>query len=122
MTAAKKAYNRKVLKETEGMSKEEKQNYIFIEEMIKKFEKLSRELESELFPELSDEYYDSNSDSAMRRRGESPMSAEYTIKVNERRAKLGFKPLGKNGLPVDSTSQYCKDLITSKRKYTPNIS
>lgn len=119
MTAAKKAYNKKVLKETEGMTQKDKQNYMFVEEMVQKFEKLARELEFELFPEIYDMQGDSISDANMRRQGKSPMNAEYTEKVNEKRRRLGFLPLGENGLPVDSALQYCKDLIIGTRKYAP---
>ena len=119
MTATKKAYNKKVSKETEGMSQEEKQNYMFVEEMIQRFENLARELENELFPERYNMIGDSTHDSKMRMQGKNPMSAEYTKKVNERRKKLGFQPLGKDGAPVDYTMEYCKDLLTKKIRYAP---
>ncbi len=88
MTAAKKAYNKKVLKETEGMTQEDKQNYMFVEEMVQKFEKLARELEFELFPEIYDMQGDSISDANMRRQGKSPMNAEYTGQENMHQKKL----------------------------------
>ncbi len=44
MTAAKKAYKRKVAAETANMTEEEKQKYMAAEEMTQKFEKLVREL------------------------------------------------------------------------------
>ena len=122
MTAAKKAYNKKVARETDGMSQEEKEHYLFVEKMIDRFENLVRELGIELFPEIYDRTGDSIRDSQMRQLGKNPMSPEYTEKVNERRKKLGFRPLGANGLPVDhgATIQYCEDLITGKIKYKPN--
>jgi len=120
MQAAKKAYSRKMLKETEGMTTEEKKNYVLVEEMIGKFEDLARELENKLFPERYDMVSDSIQDSKMRKQGKNPMSAAYTEKVNTRRQKLGFMSLGKDGLPVDSTMDYCKDLITKRAKYNPN--
>ncbi len=115
MNAAKKAYNRKILKETEGMSPEEKKKYMLAEEKKKELEKRARDLEFQLFPENYDQVYDSLSDSKMRQQGKNPMSAEYIAKVNECRAKLGVTPLGENGLPVDnSTLEYCRDLIGDK--------
>lgn len=47
---------------------------------------------------------DSYSDAQDRRRGMNPMSAEYTARVNVRRAEFGIKPLGPDGMPVDKES------------------
>ena len=118
MTAEKKAYKRKVAAETANMTEEEKQKYMADEEMAQKFEKLARERHQELFPEAYEMMGDSTSDSKMRQQGKNPMSEEYTAKVNERRKKLGFQPLGDNGLPVDNgaTMQYCEDLISKKKR------
>ena len=90
-----------------------------IDSLHQQFEKLAKELEFELFPEIYDMQGDSISDAKMRRQGKSPMSAEYTEKVNKKRRRLGFLPLGADGLPVDDTLQYCRDLIAGKRKYAP---
>ncbi len=119
MTAAKKAYKRKVAAETANMTEKEKQKYMAAEEMTQKTEKLARERHQELFPEAYDMMGDSSSDSQMRRQGKNPMSEEYTAKVNEKRRRLGFLLLGENGLPVDSAWQYCRDLIIGTRKYAP---
>jgi len=50
------------------------------------------------------------------------MSVEYKVKVNARRVKLGFTPLGENGLPVDnSTFHYCMNLLSDKIKHITTI-
>ena len=47
----------------------------------------------------------------------NPMRAEYAAKINVRRVKLGVTPLEEKGFPVDnSVFQYCKDLITGKKR------
>ncbi len=83
MQAAKKAIKRKVEKETENLTEEEMKNYMHIYSLHQKFEKLAKDLEFELFPEIYDMQGDSISDAKMRRQGKSPMNAEYTEKVNE---------------------------------------
>lgn len=123
MTAEKKAYNRRVAEETVNMTKEEKQKYILVEELTQKFENLVKDLHFELFPETYDMVGDSSEDAKMRRQGKNPMSTDYTQKVNDRRRRLRFEPLGKDGLPTDSsdTIQYCKDLIMGTVKYRPKF-
>ncbi len=119
MQAARKALKRKMAKETAALTEEEMKNYMHIYSLHQQFEKLAKELEFELFPEIYDMQGDSISDAKMRRQGKSPMNAEYTARVNEKRRRLGFLALGENSLPVDSTLQYCRDLIAGNRKYEP---
>lgn len=65
---------------------------------------IARTIHIEWFPEEYDHQMDSIADAADRRRGISPMNAEYTAKVNARRKKLGVQPLGPDGMPVSDES------------------
>ena len=62
----------------------------------------ARQMHSELFSEESDSHYDSSWDANDREKGINPMSDDYVLRVNNKRLEMGFKPLAKNGLPVDS--------------------
>jgi hypothetical protein len=68
-------------------------------------EALEKKVHYEMFPEEYDFMMDSISDAKDRRRGENPMSSEYTAKVNARRKELGVSPLGPNGMPTDKSSE-----------------
>jgi len=122
MDAATKARKRKMVQETSGFTKEEVKTYLLVNELSQKFNDLVKKIHYELFPETYGMVGDSTADANMRKRGENPMSSEYTKEVNERRQRLGFAPLGNNGLPSDNaqTLQYCEDLITGRKKYKPN--
>ena len=122
MDAATKARKRKISHETSGFTKEEIEIYMLVDKLGQEFNDMARKLHYELFPETYDMTGDSIEDAKMRKDGKNPMSSEYTIEVNERRQRLGFAPLGDNGLPTDNaqTLQYCEDLITSKIKYKPD--
>ena len=61
-------------------------------------------IHEELFPEEYDFIYDSTADAAARRRGDNPMSDEYTTKVAARRKKLGVSPLSVDGTPSNRDS------------------
>jgi hypothetical protein len=58
----------------------------------------------ELFPEEYDFMLDSIADARIRARGDNPMSSEYQDKVNQRRERLGFGPLGKDGMPTSNAT------------------
>ena len=105
-----------------NMTDEEIKNYELIESLSTPTEDVIRGLHETLFPETYDMMGDSIHDAKMRRHGKNPMSSEYTKEVNARRRRLGFAPLGSNGLPTDyaQTLQYCEDLIRGKKKYRPN--
>src|SRR5690554_3670454 len=51
-----------------------------------------------MFPEETDFMSDDHVDADNRRRGINPMQEAYQIKVNERRKKMGLKPLEDNGM------------------------
>lgn len=67
-------------------------------------EALTNDVHFEMFPEEYDFMMDSISDAKDRKRGENPMSLEYTAKANARRKALGVPPLGPNGMPTDNSS------------------
>jgi hypothetical protein len=60
----------------------------------------AREFHRELFPEEYDFMLDSIADARKRARGVNPMTSEYQNKINHRRARMGFDPLGKDGMPT----------------------
>ena len=59
---------------------------------------------------------DSYSDAQDRRRGMNPMSAEYTARVNVRRAEFRIKPLGPDGMPVDKAVSYTHLTLPTNRE------
>ena len=67
-------------------------------------EALTHDVHFEMFPEEYDFMMDSISDANARKKGENPMSSEYTAKANARRKALGVPPLGSNGMPTDNSS------------------
>ncbi|WP_159021507.1 hypothetical protein [Formosa sp. L2A11] len=70
------------------------------------------ELHAEIFSEEFDYMYDSRLDAADRSNGVSPMSEEYTAKINFKREKLGMSNLNSSGLPMDNSSEvYIENLI-----------
>ena len=109
-----KIYNQKI----KNMSGKEKENYDFLLKQQNSFESMVRELHFRFFPEEYDWIQDSLEDSNDRQKGKNPMSAEYSVKVNTRREKLGFLPLAHNGMAVDfkETTEYCKKLICKEIK------
>ena len=100
MNKAKKEEARKLREAYEKLSQEELQELA----QQRRIEALAKEIHFELFPEEYDYMMDSNSDANDRRRGINPMSADYTAKVNARRAELGVSRLGNNGMPTDNDS------------------
>jgi len=106
---------------TEDMTEEEIENYELIKSLNTPSKEVVQGLHERLFPEAYDMMGDSVGDAKMRRHGQNPMSKEYTDKVNTRRRRLGFPPLGNDGLPPDISKelQYCTDLISGKQKYRP---
>ncbi|MHA7941721.1 hypothetical protein ACJOV8_001405 [Formosa sp. 3Alg 14/1] len=90
---------------------EDLQNKAFkqIDDLIKK---LKVELHAEIFSEEFDYKFDSMADAADRKNGKSPMSEEYTAKVNSKREKLGVSNLNASGLPKDNSSElYIENVI-----------
>lgn len=90
---------------------EDLQNKAFkqIDELIAK---LKVELHAEIFSEEFDYMYDSRVDAADRSKGVSPISEDYTAKVNLKREKLGVSNLNSSGLPQDDSSEmYIENLI-----------
>jgi len=73
---------------------------------------LEKDLHLELFEEEYTNRYDSSADVADRNRGINPMNEEYILKIAKKREKIGVSKLGKNGLPVDNSSElYIKKMI-----------
>jgi hypothetical protein len=66
---------------------------------------LAGRLQGKYFSEEYDFHYDSLSDAKERRRGNNPMSQEYTDRMNAKRRELGVSELGPDGLAQDGTSQ-----------------
>jgi hypothetical protein len=62
----------------------------------------TRKFHGDLFPEEYDFMLDDISDARTRARGENPLSSEYQDEVNQRRERLGFSPLAKNGMPTSN--------------------
>jgi hypothetical protein len=104
MNRFKKEEARAHQKAREGLSKADIQRVNEEDARNQHISQLARTLHFELFPEESDNQLDSISDAADRRRGINPMSAEYTVRVNARREKLGVSPLGPNGMPTSDES------------------
>jgi len=75
------------------------------------------ELHAALFPEEYDCVYDSISEAKDRRRGISPMSAEYIAKTNARRKLLGFAPFketSSSGPRMDTFSWVKEELLNGR--------
>ena len=104
MNRFKKEEVRAYQKAREGLSEAEIKQVNEEDARNQQISQLARTLHFELFPEESDNQLDSISDAADRRRGINPMSAEYTVRVNARREKLGVSPLGPNGMPTSDES------------------
>jgi hypothetical protein len=102
-----------------NMSKEEIENFDFIESSKKDLEKFVITLQAKLFPEEHDFVYDSGVEAENRRRGKNPMREEYVTLMNHKRVKLGFEPLSEDGMAIDSskTYEFCKKIIIGEIKY-----
>lgn len=102
-----------------NMSEKDKKNYDSLLKIRAKYNYLVMELHGMIFPEESDFTLDDNVDAERRRKGENPMCKDYIKRMDEKRAKLGFLPLTKNGYAQDTeaTIEYCKKLITGEIKY-----
>lgn len=113
MTRMKKIDKAKYEQATRQMSADEIQLYDKYLVLKNRFEKIVRELQTELFPEESDWIYDTSLDKYQREIGINPMKEEYIVKVNEKRAKWGLKPLTDNGICIDMNESYelCKKLL-----------
>jgi hypothetical protein len=76
-----------------------------------KQERFVKFLEHLLFPEETDWMYDDAWAKDERKKGNNPMSEEYTERVNQKRKLLGVSPLGSNGLAADNASGIlCQEL------------
>lgn len=104
MNRAKKEQLKRYQEARRGLSEEEVRELNAREARNSAIESLARSIHHEWFPEEYDFMMDSYSDAKDRRRGQNPMSAEYTARVNARRAEFGIKPLGPDGMPVDKES------------------
>jgi hypothetical protein len=91
-------------KAREGLSNAEIRRLDEQDALDEKISGIARTIHAEWFPEEYDHQLDSIADAADRKRGISPMSADYTAGVNERRRKLGVSPLGANGMPASDES------------------
>tara|TARA_R110001583_G_scaffold193306_1_gene361388 strand:- start:1380 stop:1748 length:369 start_codon:yes stop_codon:yes gene_type:complete len=84
----------------EGLSNTEIKSVNEQDALNEQISAVTRTIHADWFPEEYDHQLDSIADAADRKRGISPMSADHTKKVNERRQKLGAPPLGANGMPT----------------------
>jgi hypothetical protein len=79
----------------------------------------ARKLHGDLFPEEYDFMLDSSTDVRERRKGNNPMSDEYTEKVSRRREELGFERLSSNGFAVsDETSVFVRQMLRDGKRQT----
>ena len=76
-------------------------------------EKRTAKLQQFLFSEEWDFMYDSRAEAEDRKKGISPMSAEYIARVNAKRESFGISLLAENGNPKDKSSlAFCERIIT----------
>ncbi|WP_223883427.1 5' nucleotidase, NT5C type [Arenibacter lacus] len=71
-----------------------------------------------LFGEEYDFMGDSGADSKDRSKGISPMSQEYTDRVNKKRETFGVSPLGEAGYAQDNSSLlFCEEVVRHTKNY-----
>lgn len=104
MNRFKKEEARAHQKAREGLSEAEIKRVDEQDALNERISGIARSIHADWFPEEYDHQLDSIADAADRKRGISPMSADYTEGVNERRRKLGVQPLGANGMPTSDES------------------
>jgi len=119
MNRYKKQELNKYNEKTKDMTQEEKKIYDIILSSQNNFESMAKTLQGKLFPEEFDFMLDDGVDANRRNKGENPMSDEYIQRMDDKRVRLGFLPLSKDGYAQDSnkTLDYCKKLITGEIEY-----
>lgn len=104
MNRFKKEEARAYQKAREGLNDAEIKHLDEQDALRERISEIAQIIHADWFPEEYDHQLDSIADAEDRKRGISPMSAEYTEMVNERRQKRGVAPLGKNGMPISDES------------------
>lgn len=102
-----------------GLNSEQIEFFEAVEELRDTLKRFESKFHVTMFPEEYDFMYDDSVDAKARYRGNNPMSESYQTKVNQRRQRLGLKPLSENGMinsddSVRYTNKTVRRLLTAK--------
>lgn len=95
-----------------GLNSDQIEFFEAIEELRDRLNRFESKFHVTMFPEEYDYMYDDSVDYKARKRGENPMQESYQKKVNDRRQKMGLKPLEHNGMVrYDDSLRYTKEKV-----------
>jgi HD superfamily phosphohydrolase len=119
MQRLEKEIRKKRAKLLAGLNSEQTKFFEATEELRDTIERFKSKFHVTMFPEEYDFMYDDTVDAKARYRGDNPMSESYQTKVNQRRQRLGLKPLSENGMinsddSVRYTNKTVQRLLTAQ--------